>query len=392
MYEVDSSKYIPLVHVPMSTFMSRHVPELDGLRGIAIIAVLIHHQLTPFSLNGGFLGVDLFFVLSGYLITNLLLAEFEKTRSISLTNFYIRRVLRLGPALAVYLVACLVVTYLTGLISVSRQIKLIVMAVLYSTNWRMALGWDTALDPTAIIWSLSIEEQFYLVWPVVIFGCLALKLRRRYLIGGLVVTILAVMLHRYLLFNNAAHLTRLYYGTDTRADALLMGCLVALAPARLPGVPMRRWLQVAGSLSAAGLGYLIVVANFSDSFLYRGGFTAVALLAGILIFVAANSPPRILSLLLKWTPLRWFGRISYGLYLWHWLVVRNTSLYFLGYWEPWARLGIALGIASVSFYVVERPFNRLKGRFPVGTATQSDTRPYETSFPTGSTCPTMIRR
>ena len=106
----------------MATFGSRHVPELDGLRGIAIIAVLIHHQLTPFSLRGGFLGVDLFFVLSGFLITGLLLAEFEKTRSISLRNFYIRRVLRLGPALTLYLLACLAVTYHTQLISVTRQI------------------------------------------------------------------------------------------------------------------------------------------------------------------------------------------------------------------------------------------------------------------------------
>ena len=97
----------------MATPLSRHVPELDGLRGIAIIAVLFHHHLTPLSVKGGFLGVDLFFVLSGYLITSLLLAEFEKTGSISLRNFYIRRVLRLGPALGIYLLACLAVTYHT---------------------------------------------------------------------------------------------------------------------------------------------------------------------------------------------------------------------------------------------------------------------------------------
>ncbi len=349
----------------MAKLESRHVPELDGLRGIAIIAVLIHHQLAPISLKGGFLGVDLFFVLSGYLIASLLVAEFEKTGSISLRNFYIRRVLRLGPALALYLLGCLVVTYYTQLISMGRQLKLIVMALLYSTNWRMAFGWDSVLDPTAIIWSLSIEEQFYLVWPLIVLGCLALKVKRPLLMGGLALVILAVMLHRYLLFNDGVDLTRLYYGTDTRADALLVGCFVALVPGTVVGIGTKRWLKFAGISSAAALVYLMIATGFGDTFLYRGGFTGVAVVAGTLIFVAANSPPRILSIALKWSPLRWFGHISYGLYLWHWLVVRNTSLYFLGYLEPWARLGLSLGIASVSFYVVERPFNRLKSRFAV---------------------------
>jgi peptidoglycan/LPS O-acetylase OafA/YrhL len=349
----------------MATLVSRHVPELDGLRGIAIIAVLIHHQLTPFSLKGGFLGVDLFFVLSGFLITGLLLTEFENARSISLRNFYMRRILRLGPALILYLVACLAVAYHIQLISMTRQIKLIVIALLYSTNWRMAFEWDSVLDPTAIIWSLSIEEQFYMIWPLLFFGCLALKLRRRFIIAGLGLTILAVMLHRSVLFNEGAYMTRLYYGTDTRADALLMGCLIALVPITIVGARTKRWLNVASVFFAAGLAYLMVASSFSDAFLYRGGFTGIAFLACMVIFVAANSPPRMLSVALRWGPLRWFGRISYGLYLWHWLVVNNTSLYYLGYWEPWARLAIALGIASASFYLVETPFNKLKNRFAI---------------------------
>jgi peptidoglycan/LPS O-acetylase OafA/YrhL len=353
----------------METFAPRHVPELDGLRGIAILAVLIHHELSSFRMKGGFLGVDLFFVLSGYLITSLLLAEFEKTRTISLRKFYIRRVLRLGPALALYLMASLAVTYHTQLISLTRQIWLIVLALLYATNWRMAFGWDPVLDPTAIIWSLSIEEQFYLVWPILFFGCLALKLKRRYIIAGLGLTILAVMLHRYLLFDQGTELTRLYYGTDTRADALLMGCLIALVPITVVGLASRRWLKFVGGVAAAGLVYFMIASSFGDAFLYRGGFTGVALLAGIVTLVAANSPPRILSVALRWSPLRWLGRISYGLYLWHWLVVRNTSLYYLGYWEPWARLGITLGMTVASFYLVERPFNRLKKRFAVSPTT-----------------------
>jgi peptidoglycan/LPS O-acetylase OafA/YrhL len=345
------------------TFGSRHVAELDGLRGIAIISVAIHHQLTPFSLPGGFLGVDLFFVLSGFLITGLLLAEFENGKSISLRNFYMRRVLRLGPGLLLYLLGCLLVTYHLQLVEISREAKLIAIALLYSTNWRMAFGWDSFLDPTAIIWSLSIEEQFYLVWPVLLFGCLALKVRRGFILAGLAITIIAIMVNRGLLLNAGAALTRIYYGTDTRADALLMGCLVALVPVARAGLKTKRWLRITSVLSAAGLFYLIATSKFTDAFLYRGGYTMVALLAGNTILMAASSPPVILSAVLGIRPLRWFGKISYGLYLWHWLVIRNSSFYYLGYWEPWTKLALAVGIASGSFYFVERPVNRLKTRF-----------------------------
>jgi peptidoglycan/LPS O-acetylase OafA/YrhL len=352
----------------MQTVLSRHVPELDGLRGIAIISVIVHHQLTPFSLPGGFLGVDLFFVLSGFLITTLLSEEFSRTKTISLRKFYMRRVLRLGPALFLYLLACLIVTYYTQLIEITRELKLIGFALIYLTNWRMAFGWDPVLDPTAIIWSLSIEEQFYLVWPLLFSGCLVLKLKRRFIIAGLVVSILSVMAHRYSLLNAGSGLLRLYYGTDTRADALLTGCLLALLPVATIGVPARRYLNHLALIAAVALLCLIGTTHFEDQFLYRSGYTVVALLAGVVVMVAAHSPPRILAAALRWPPLRWFGKISYGLYLWHWLVVRSTSFYYLGYWEPWARLALAVGIASFSFYLVEHPFNNLKSRFSIRTA------------------------
>jgi len=346
----------------MKPRIAKHVPELDGLRGIAILSVIIHHQLTPFTMSGGFLGVDLFFVLSGFLITTLLLAEFTKTASISLKNFYMRRLLRLGPALAIYLFASLFVAYLTQTIALTRQLKFIAFAVFYSTNWRMAFGWDSVLDPTAIIWSLSIEEQFYLVWPLVLFGCLAFKVRVRHIAAGLGVVILTILIHRYSMLAGGTDLTRLYYGSDTRADTLLVGCLFGLLNAKnisLPG----KWLKGAGVVAALALAWLISVAEFSDRILYQGGFTMVAVVCGILIFVAANAPPRILSSALRFAPLRWLGHISYGLYLWHWLVVRNASFYWLGRWESSAKLALAVGIAATSFYLIEKPFNQLKTRF-----------------------------
>ena len=345
----------------MTNVAARHVPELDGLRGIAIIVVLIHHQLTTFYLEGGFLGVDLFFVLSGFLITGLLLNEFEHTGSISIRKFYMRRVLRLGPALALYLIACVTVAYYSHQISLQRQLKLIAYALLYSTNWRMAFDWDPVLDTTAIIWSLSIEEQFYLVWPLLLFGCLALRLKRKFIGVGLGLVIIIICLHRNSLLAEGTNLTRLYYGTDTRADALLVGCLTALVPfQRLSS----RWFVRAAAMIGAGLFlYLTSVVKFTDEWLYRGGFTVVALLAGLVIVAAANAPPRPLSIALCWFPLRWFGRISYGLYLWHWLVIKTTTLYYIGYWEPWAKLALAVGISAASYYVVEVRFNKLKTRF-----------------------------
>jgi peptidoglycan/LPS O-acetylase OafA/YrhL len=347
----------------MTNLAARHLPALDGLRGIAIIAVLIHHQLTTFALKGGFLGVDLFFVLSGFLITGLLVSEFENTGSVSFRKFYMRRVLRLGPALGVYLISCLIVAYHTQLISVPRQLKLIAIALLYSTNWRMAFGWDPVLDTTAIIWSLSIEEQFYLAWPLLLFACLSLKCRKKFIAGALVLVIIAICIYRNILLNTGADLTRLYYGTDTRADALLVGCFTALLPFHRTRLKGNRLFGIAAILAAILFLYLTATVSFTDEWLYRGGFTFVAALAALVILTAANSPPLLLSAALQWFPLRWFGRISYGLYLWHWMVIQTTTLYYFGYWEPWAKLALAVGIAAASFYVVELPFNRLKTRF-----------------------------
>src|SRR5262245_2543158 len=140
----------------MHSFRPHHIPALDGLRGIAILLVIVHHQLIPLPLSGGFLGVDLFFVLSGFLISSLLIKEFNRTHSISLTRFYARRALRLAPAFFLYLLVTLWVTYQLHPEEFGRELRLVGFAVAYLANWRLALGWDYSLDPTAIIWSLSI--------------------------------------------------------------------------------------------------------------------------------------------------------------------------------------------------------------------------------------------
>ena len=310
----------------MHGFKAKHVPALDGLRGVAILLVVTHHQLIPFSFSGGFLGVDLFFVLSGFLITTLLLKEFDATNSISLKDFYLRRALRLGPALLVYLIACLIVTYALHPEELGREFRLVGYALAYATNWRMAFGWDLSLDPTAIIWSLSIEERFYLVWPLLLLISLALGLKRRHIAIGLGVVITLITLHRYQLWSTNAELNRLYYGTDTRADAPLMGCLLALVPMAAWSTAKQKVLKVAAIGAACALVYLIGTVKYTDVFLYQWGYTFIAALAGIVIWTAGTQQSRLVNIL-EWRPLRWFGKISYALYLWHWLLLKTCLLY-----------------------------------------------------------------
>jgi peptidoglycan/LPS O-acetylase OafA/YrhL len=348
----------------MHGFKAKHVPALDGLRGIAILLVITHHQLIPFSLNGGFLGVDLFFVLSGFLITTLLLKEFDATETISLKDFYLRRVLRLGPALLVYLIISLVVTYAFHPQDLAREFRLVGYALTYATNWRMAFGWDSSLDPTAIIWSLSIEEQFYLVWPLLLFASLSLGIKRRQIAIGLLLLITAIMLHRYQLWSAHAELNRMYYGTDTRADAPLTGCLLALIPVSAWSKRRQNALKFSAIVAGTLLIYLIITVRFTDAVLYRWAYTGIAALAGLVTW-SAGTQQTIFVRVLGFRLLRWFGKISYALYLWHWLLLRNTTFYYwVGpRWDPWARCATAILTAAISFYLIELPFNRLKSRF-----------------------------
>jgi peptidoglycan/LPS O-acetylase OafA/YrhL len=348
----------------MHSFRPHYIPALDGLRGIAILLVIVHHQLIPLPLTGGFLGVDLFFVLSGFLITSLLLKEFSTTRSISLARFYARRVLRLAPALLLYLIATLLLIYLLRPEEFRGQLKFVGFAATYLTNWRLALGWDYSLDATAIIWSLSIEEQFYLFWPPVLIALLYTKIKYQHIAIALTVLIVGVALHRTSLWSAGAELNRMYYGTDTRADALFAGCLIAfISQFRLP-VRLQAVFHFVAMFSLGSLIYLIAISTFNGSFLYRGGYTLVAVAAALVVWSVANSPGSWLANVLGWSPLRWFGKISYGLYLWHWLFLRDISFYrWAGEWETPVRLGIAIGISAVSFYFIETPFNSLKERF-----------------------------
>jgi peptidoglycan/LPS O-acetylase OafA/YrhL len=232
-----------------------HRPALDGLRGIAILSVLGSH-VSPSIVVGGGAGVDLFFVLSGFLITCLLVAEWDRNERISLSKFYARRALRLFPALFVYLVGCYVLAaiFQQGAPREATQ-KGVFYALFYVANWARVNHVSLGLAETT--WSLSIEEQFYIFWPLLLI--LGLKyLSRRTLVKVVLALVAVVTLHRLGLAMRGADYARVYNGSDTRADGLLMGCALAMFVS-WRGVPRGRWVQVVGALS--GLFFLAYVAR-----------------------------------------------------------------------------------------------------------------------------------
>jgi peptidoglycan/LPS O-acetylase OafA/YrhL len=343
---------------------------LDGLRGMAILLVLICHMNI---LRGGFLGVDLFFVLSGFLITSLLVHEWGHFGSISLTRFYARRALRLLPAYWVLLIICLVVSqYLPPGLAALRR-KEILVAACYVTNW--PLLHHATLSVLGHTWSLSIEEQFYLLWPPLLYGLLRSGLGRRSIIGLVIAGMIATALHRWHLafdrdltvFENLAYMFRLYTGLDTRADALLAGCLVGLLTSWDMVPRSRRWVSgygVAALVAAGFVSYLIAtLPDSSQSRLYCGLFSAIEASLAVILLRLVISPPRIVRAVLESRALVGTGRISYALYLFHLPIILSLApdgggLSLKGILVASLSFAAAVG----SYFLIEQPFLRMKGR------------------------------
>ncbi|HEX8557808.1 MAG TPA: acyltransferase [Pyrinomonadaceae bacterium] len=341
----------------------RRIPELDGLRGVAVLLVMAHHATSGLP-HGGFLGVDVFFTLSGFLITSLLLAEVERTGGVDFRAFYARRALRLFPALLALLVT-FVIVYLAFDLWTPRDTFAAALVVLgYASNWARALGWGVDLGPLDHTWSLSIEEQFYLLWPALFVALHRLLRRPRLILSALALLVAALCVYRACLFSDDAVL-RLYNGFDTHADGLLVGCAVAYLPSA--GLQPRRVPAGLVAACAAGFALLVLTLKYTDAFYYRGGLTLVALGVGLVLVWLASEGGGALRAALRLPPLSWVGRISYGLYLWHYFVF--VSVPHLEGWRPGSRLALnavlSFAAAALSFYLVERPFLRLKGRFTV---------------------------
>jgi peptidoglycan/LPS O-acetylase OafA/YrhL len=339
-------------------------PALDGVRALAVAAVLLFHGGVAV-LPGGFLGVDAFFVLSGFLITSLLLAEHEQTGRIRLAAFWGRRARRLLPALLVVLVVVAVVgRYLLPDVELGLLRGDALAALGYVANWRMIYrGSDyftqtAAPSPLQHTWSLGIEEQFYWLWPLIVVGLLALGVTRgRRVLGAVCVAgALGSALAAFALYR-PDDVNRAYFGTDTRAQALLIGCALAT-------VPLTRGRRGYGALAVAGTAgtaWLWTHADGTDAWLYRGGFTVTALAVAAVLAHAVASPRGPTAWVLALPPLVWLGRISYGLYLWHWplfqfVTADRTGL--RGVALLAVRCGLTVAVATVSFYLIEQPIRR----------------------------------
>lgn len=354
----------------------QHLPALDGLRGAAVLGVVVFHA--DAGLRGGYLGVDLFFVLSGFLITSILFAEIDRTGRVDLARFWVRRARRLFPALlslmpaiALYAACFARPDELSGL----RADALATLA--YVANWRQVLSdksyWDlfTAPSPLEHTWSLAIEEQFYVLWPLVVtLFVVVLRLGRR---GFLAVTaaLLAGSIAVALLLYDPSSSTRVYFGTDTRAAAILMGAALAcvLGPDTVFRERTVRALDGLGLVSLALLGWAWATLDGQDPRLYRGGFWVTELLALVLIACGTAGRRSLVGRLLSFRPLAYVGTISYGVYLWHWPIdcVLTPERVDLG---PAAlttlRIGLAFLVAIPSHRYFEAPIRArgLRLRFP----------------------------
>lgn len=348
-----------------------YLPGLDGLRALAVLAVVIYHADLGW-LPGGFLGVEIFFVISGYLITALLLAEWRREGTIDLKSFWLRRARRLLPALWVLIGIVLAFAVLALPDEVAGLRPDVAAALGYVTNWYLILAqksyFETVGRPSLLqhLWSLAIEEQFYLLWPLFlrfILGRLSPRRALALIVAGAVLS-LAWMVWLYVPDSDPS---RVYYGTDTRAAGLLFGA--ALAFLWTPwgdakqAARVKPWL--ADIVGVLALGALVAACWFIgefDPFLYRGGLAFVALATVVVIAAVVHPGAQLGTTILGLAPLRWIGLGSYSIYLWHWPIFMVTrpqldvpldgaALFAL-------RLSATFLLAAFSYRFVETPIRR----------------------------------
>ena len=337
----------------------RYHPSLDGLRAIAIAAVVLYHA-TDFTFPAtGQLGVDLFFVLSGFLITTILLDEHRRNGTVWLGSFYRRRALRLLPAMLLMLMVFAVVASVVS--DVRESLAGVAAGVGYVMNHAVASGYAESLpDGLAHLWSLSAEEQFYLAWPLVLLGLFRgrLGLAAWACAAGIVL----VQMRALDLLASGASTPRVEFGVDARSVSILTGCLLALLLAArsgpVPRIPHRL------ELVAPVVFVALIVIDWQRS-LFAGPLLVAALCSAVLVVQALDrtSPvARVLSI----APMVFLGRISYGLYLWHLPILAAFGVIGAGL-TPMAlpAVAVAVAAATASYYLVERPFLRRKSR-PAG--------------------------
>jgi peptidoglycan/LPS O-acetylase OafA/YrhL/lysophospholipase L1-like esterase len=352
-----------------------YVPALDGIRALAVLAVMGFHGGVPW-LRGGFLGVDTFFVLSGFLITTLLLDEWRRSQAVALGAFWARRARRLLPALVVLVVVVGGVAALFMPPGTYPDLRLDAFsALLYVANWHYVVagssyfGQTGPVSPLTHTWSLGIEEQFYLVWPLIVLAVLRLTRKRSVLLAVCIGGAVASALEMALLFRAGTAISRLYYGTDTHAQSLLVGAALAVGLAtRRPRTGADHRLAVLGGVGAVGTALLWWRLSGTAPLLYQGGFLVAGVCTAAVVTCAVRAPHSLVARVLSLRPMRFLGRISYGLYLWHyplflWIDGARTGL--TGYALLGVRCAVTLCVATASYVLIERPMRTggiLRGR------------------------------
>ena len=362
----------------MSNNKSKYLPSIDSLRALAVLAVIIYHVDVNY-LPGGFLGVDLFFVLSGYLISSLIIKEYRKTGSLNLYNFYIRRARRLLPAVYFMITVGLVVMVLFNEVLLRKSHLDAIFGYIYSSNWWYIFHkldyFDSfgAQSPFKHLWSLAIEEQFYMIFPLLFLlvnrkkklkdGTYKLNKNFLYVVLGL---ILASLIAHILLFD-INNISRIYFGTDTRAFSLLVGVVGAILypMERLHAKVTPQQNMIYSVVSLVSIATLITVMIYTSEYntlLYRGGFLLVAIL-GLIVIISSGKQHTLMSRLLSFKPVVFIGKISYSLYLWHFPVlvlttpvseIGNPNIIFVI-----LRVVLTFVLATASYMFVETPIRKL---------------------------------
>ena len=351
---------------------SRYVPALDGLRAFAVLAVIAYHMKFNWA-PGGLLGVTMFFVLSGYLITGLLLREYETSGTISLKGFWIRRVRRIIPAVvfAVLGIALLCSIFDHALLTKMRPD--VIPTLLFVNNWWQILhnvSYFQALgepSPLTHFWSLAIEEQFYLVWPLALLACLKAGVSKSTMTKGTIILAVLSAIEMALLFDPSQDPSRVYYGTDTRAFSLLIGSFLAFvwpyhkltekSGARM-SMTGRTAFNLVGVTACVILIVLVALTNGFSPFIYRGGLLLCSIITAIAIAVMVH-PISWIGKFFQLKPLVWIGKCSYSMYLWHYpIILLMTPNNLVGEAPLWLRaiqLVVIFAVSAFSYYVVENP-------------------------------------
>ncbi len=356
----------------MSRPKTRYIPSLDGLRAFAVLTVIAYHMNMSWA-PGGLLGVTMFFVLSGYLITGLLIAEFDYSGTIDLKDFWMRRIRRIIPAVFFTLIGVAFLCVLFNHALLTKMRPQILPTALFFNNWFQIFGnisYFQALgapSPITHCWSLSIEEQFYIVWPVFMLLALRAGMRKgtlRKVTTALIVVSAVLMM---ILFDPTGDPSRVYYGTDTRAFSLLIGALLAMIwpSAKLSDISGRDLSDTeriafdgAGIAALIGLVLMVGLTNGYSPFIYYGGLVLCSLLTALAIAVMVH-PVSVIGKIFSWQPLATIGKLSYSIYLWHYPILLLTTPSNLQNGLPWylriLQLALIIGMSWLSYTFVENP-------------------------------------